>query len=390
MSWKNQLRPASFRGKPFHVPAHTASIGGRRVAVHEFPGKEKPYVEDLGRRSSEFEIEGYVLGGDYLQLKADLIDACSKVGAGELVHPYLGTLTVVCTECRHSERVDEGGVARFTLKFVDPGENRFPSVATDRTTATNTAADSLQAVSEARFAESFTVTGLPAFVSDAAETAVADLVAMLPGTTLGGAAYQEARDLADGLGELVLTPSELAPAFSSVVETAFGLETGIDSLSEAMAFGEQLSVVPASTATRVRQKANQTALTNLLSRTVVAVAARTAVATVFLDRAALELARNTFGSMIETAILSASDAGDRDAYSALRSVRAEVLKELNSRAPTLARSVSLQPAATEPALRIAYRLYGTAERADEISSRNRLRHPGFVPGGRRIEVLSDV
>jgi prophage DNA circulation protein len=157
-----------------------------------------------------------------------------------------------------------------------------------------------------------------------------------------------------------------------------------------MAFGEQLSVVPASTATRVRQKANQTALTNLLSRTVVAVAARTAVATVFLDRAALELARNTFGSMIETAILSASDAGDRDAYSALRSVRAEVLKELNSRAPTLARSVSLQPAATEPALRIAYRLYGTAERADEISSRNRLRHPGFVPGGRRIEVLSDV
>jgi len=42
-----------------------------------------------------------------------------------------------------------------------------------------------------------------------------------------------------------------------------------------------------------------------------------------------------------------------------------------------------------PAIVLAYRLYGDAERADEIVARNRVRHPGFVPGGQPLEVLSN-
>lgn len=47
MSWKNKLRPASFRGASFGVESHQTEQG-RRTQVHEYPGRDDPYVEDLG------------------------------------------------------------------------------------------------------------------------------------------------------------------------------------------------------------------------------------------------------------------------------------------------------------------------------------------------------
>ena len=44
--------------------------------------------------------------------------------------------------------------------------------------------------------------------------------------------------------------------------------------------------------------------------------------------------------------------------------------------------------ATEPSLVVAWRLYGDAGRAEEISDRNLLPYPGLVPGGVGLEVLS--
>ncbi|MGN6915071.1 DNA circularization N-terminal domain-containing protein, partial [Neisseria sp. P0013.S009] len=47
MAWKDRLRQASFKQAAFGVEAHS-SEQGRRVVVHESPGRDKPYVEDLG------------------------------------------------------------------------------------------------------------------------------------------------------------------------------------------------------------------------------------------------------------------------------------------------------------------------------------------------------
>jgi prophage DNA circulation protein len=47
---------------------------------------------------------------------------------------------------------------------------------------------------------------------------------------------------------------------------------------------------------------------------------------------------------------------------------------------------------TQPALVLAQRLYGdpasVEARAAEIVARNKVRHPGFVPGGVALQVLS--
>ena len=47
-TWEN-LRPASFRGVAFEVGSHSES-GGRRVELHEYPLRDAPYAEDLGKK----------------------------------------------------------------------------------------------------------------------------------------------------------------------------------------------------------------------------------------------------------------------------------------------------------------------------------------------------
>ena len=42
------LREASFKGAPFHVE-ETGGQFGRRTVLHEYPFRDLPYGEDLGR-----------------------------------------------------------------------------------------------------------------------------------------------------------------------------------------------------------------------------------------------------------------------------------------------------------------------------------------------------
>ena len=84
MAWRENLVPAAFRGVPFFVERHQSQAAGRRVQVHEYPGRDLPWPEDLGRRTREFEIDGYVVGDDYFAARDALLDACDRPGPGGL------------------------------------------------------------------------------------------------------------------------------------------------------------------------------------------------------------------------------------------------------------------------------------------------------------------
>ena len=98
-----------------------------------------------------------MLGQDYMTARDQLIDACAKAGAGLLIHPYLGRLTVICTGCRVSERVEEGGLARIHLSFVDSGENTYPSAANDTGRIVDLRATDALSAAETSFASTFDV-----------------------------------------------------------------------------------------------------------------------------------------------------------------------------------------------------------------------------------------
>ena len=172
MSWKDNLRPASFRGVPFKVQDHSAEIAGREIQLHEYPGRDVPYPEDMRRKSKSFTVEAYVLGADYMSARDRLIVACDGKGPGTLIHPYLGSLSVVCTGCLLRERADEGGVGRFQLTFAEGGTNQFPTSSADQSFAINQAADAAHLATREGFANEFSVgnaymeaiLGLPAMV----------------------------------------------------------------------------------------------------------------------------------------------------------------------------------------------------------------------------------
>ena len=119
MAWRDQIRrPASFRGVPFSVTDAEARIG-RRMVLHEYPQRDDPYPEDLGRRARVFVVEAQVVGEDYLTRRDALMRAIEQDGPGELIHPRHGVLKVVVLDhvsVKESHR--EGGIARFSIGKV--------------------------------------------------------------------------------------------------------------------------------------------------------------------------------------------------------------------------------------------------------------------------------
>ncbi|WP_313430917.1 DNA circularization N-terminal domain-containing protein [Pseudomonas sp.] len=124
-TWRDNLRPASFRGVPFHVDSDSMPVG-RRTQVHEYPQRNEPLVEDLGRITREIKLAAFVIGEDFMLKRDALLNALDEAGAGDLIHPWYGRLTVTATGCSVSHERREGGMARFDLVFVEEGEKGFP------------------------------------------------------------------------------------------------------------------------------------------------------------------------------------------------------------------------------------------------------------------------
>jgi DNA circularisation protein N-terminus len=120
------LRPAYFRGVRFYVE-EAGGEHGRRHADHEYAGRNRPYAEDLGRRQRTWPITGYVIGPYFRIERNALIAACEDLGVGELVHPAIGVLLVVCRRFSWSEQREARGRAVFTLEFAEAGEIQEPS-----------------------------------------------------------------------------------------------------------------------------------------------------------------------------------------------------------------------------------------------------------------------
>lgn len=100
---------------------------GRRTQVHEYPQRDKPFVEDLGRKTRIPKLAAFVVGDDCFVKRDDLLKALDQPGPGELIHPWFGRMMVTATDCDVSHDRREGGVVRFDLTFVEDGEKGFPA-----------------------------------------------------------------------------------------------------------------------------------------------------------------------------------------------------------------------------------------------------------------------
>ena len=370
MAWRDNLLPASFRGVQFRVSAHEADAAGRRIQTHEYPGRDEPYTEDLGRRARAFEIEAYIVGDDYMARRDALLEACDRAGPGELVHPYLGRRQVACERCRISERLSEGRMCRATLRFVEAGRNRFPASAAAPGAALSSAADAARAAAATQFEDAVKTDDVPSFVAAAQADAVraaADEIDTPAARTLSGLAASLARD-----------PAALAARLQSAIA-----EVEDDRLATLAASSLGLPAVPETTASRRIQAGNQAALIGLVRDLSAVRLAERAGGRTFLDRAAALSVRDSVGAALD----DRSEAADTGMFRALRTLRAAVTDRAAEAVAGLPVVIEATPGAVGPSLALAYDLYDDIDRAAEIAARNNLPRPGFVPS-RPIELLS--
>lgn len=129
--------PASFRGARFHVDT-SSKESGQRIVVHEFPKKDLPYAEGMGRRAIEFSVRGYCIAypvahpsielynPDYRKARDRLLTALETGGDGVLQLPFVPPMSVVCPRFRMTEEDKLGGFCVFDMQFVEFGRRSVP------------------------------------------------------------------------------------------------------------------------------------------------------------------------------------------------------------------------------------------------------------------------
>lgn len=440
MSWMDNLQDASFRGVPFKVDQDEATLG-RRVQVHEYPNRDKPWAEDLGRATRRFSVQAYLIGDDFFTQRNRLIEEIEKPGSGTLVHPYYGEMTVTVTdEVRVSHTRDEGRMCRVSFSFVEAGELSFPAagLATSVKLATSGAlvGDALASV----FGE-FTLDGLPDFTQDGLLSRAAEMMDSVTnafqyvdsGITAASRILQTnvALLLRGELGVLLALPlpagavqfvtslqnmwragEKLAGDTADLVSVIKGLAHA--SVSSDLAVRGVWKTDSATTQAQITRQnsiaqtirisaiaAAATAVT-LLPKTLRTTASSRSVSSTpqvqhpavseLLPEAAgvtrstdagalpawedLAEVRDTLNAAIDLELTRVSD----DAlFLALRQLRTDLNSDISARLEQLSRTIERTPPEVLPALVLAADWFDSAARESDITVRNGIHHPGFVP-----------
>jgi prophage DNA circulation protein len=405
MTWREDLRRvsidgkqlvgASFRGVPFLVESSERS-GGRRVQVHEFPLRDDPFAEDLGRKARTFRIDGYVIGDDYLTKRDALQVALEDVaGPGELVDPFHGVKRAMCVGLTVRSTRAEGGIAMFAIEFTEtPAQAPVPVEVVDGAEQVADHADVAITATSAELVEQYSVTGLPAFAIESAETAMTLLAEAME--RLLAPAVTTAQELASLTGRVALLTAQVSSLVRAPGEIVGEIQAVITGLSDTIeaAPGAVLEAllevydvplgapVVATTATRERELANQIALVAGLRRVMAIEAARLAPLVPYVSIEEATVARDRVAAQLEEQAAGAEDT----AYPALVNLRSGVLRAVPGDT-AFARIVTVTRNVATPSLLLAYQLYGSVELELDIVERNNVRHPGFLAG--ELQVLSE-
>lgn len=424
MSWRDRYQPASFKGVPFEA-MEDSQPAGPRTQVHEYPQRDKPMVEPLGRRTNEIKIQAFVAGDDCLEKRDALLDAIWEPGSGELIHPWLGSLIVSVTDCSYRHSRLEKGVVRFEITFVEgESEPDYPVADQDSASLLNDAAADMKLSAIDRFTralESLDMSQLPLDAILQPINQVVDVLQDVYGTVTG------VTDTAEGLiNQVIAGPEAFAHALFGAVGDVRAVFDGFygraKSAGSLLGLSGRLAAVAGLSHTQLpvgnRNRAFVSAVRGL-AQDVIAVDAVRGVSVLPIDGGVKTqtdamplsvLAKNTLqvGMNNTDQVVSAglgdlgvdppvaddvlalrtqmadsfwalADGSPPDHYERIATARVVSAKHLMRVATQGVRLTHFDNAAVTPALVLAYRRYGDATTAADIIARNEIKHPGFVP-----------
>ena len=149
--WAASLQLATYNGIPFNTDGTTYTTG-RRVAVHSYPFRDNPWVEDLGLATRSVQFTGFLVGDDVYSQRDSLKRACETGGQGTLIHPSMGTIQASLVQASFGETADKGRMVEVQFQFVvTDTKPRWPDSQVDTQAATQNAASALNSASSGDF-----------------------------------------------------------------------------------------------------------------------------------------------------------------------------------------------------------------------------------------------
>ncbi len=413
-----QLQPASFRGVPFEVEASGITVG-RRTVVHEYPQRDRPYVEDMGRATRNITLQCFVVGSDYLEQAQALMHELEEPGPGTLIHPWLGEMEVTITSVSELQ-FDQGlGVASVTITATEAGDLELPAVTADEDTEALEAADAVEKSAVDKFCEDFDLSTINDWIDSALEGSLLDALNFVSAGDLGKLFdYAEGvANLADKAMALLSTDPKI---FATRLAGTLGLSRWATTVSAWRGVAKSLKNLcrhdklkartkayaarkgePMSDVTRQvmkSQAAIETLVRQLLIAQMVGVSTLVATSKDVSSPDGEEDTRTTTRSYDEIVELRDElcqvlddellmEEND-EMYQVLDEARTAIFDVLTHKADALQHVVIVKPDDVFPAVVLAYDYHDDADRDLEIARRNGVEHEGFCPAS-ELRVLSE-
>ena len=403
MNWRDRLLPASFRGVGCWVDQAKTPVG-HKGRLHEYPQRDQPFFEGLGQQAKIHDLTAFIVGADCLEQRDKLLKALEQ-GSGELVHPWLGRMQVKVGECDMTQTRQDGGLVTFALKFYPDQPLQFPTATVSTQKLLLSSADTLLGSAVARFEQAMTLI-------KAARIGIANLRNSLTGV------YEVIQEQLKPLIEEYRQISELVKAVKElpkeVVAEFKGLLGDIRELKDFAREGYRGVIANVSQQIEAIRKADAPKLTTGKDTTAAAQAMADLVQDTLLVKVAqwvasmpvastpvkltsqpsldhqtlqpvtrqevpvtddLQLLQKELNEAIQLALNKASPAH----YQAINDLKQKLNAHLKAVASSGVRLVSKSFQESLPAVVVAYRQFADATRVTEVTQRNGVAHPLFLP-----------
>lgn len=403
------LRQASFNGINFSLVSSDLTFG-RRTVLHEYPQRNMPYVEDLGRVARRISVTALIAGDDcnsrvkrILSAFEQLPDEDLSAKQYKLVHPWLGSIYVIPLDTPKVSWSTAYNSATLELNFLEAGEKQNPTFAVSWANKVLEKADALY--------ESIFGDFDPQEYLDYAQDIVDGVNGAI--SALADTKFAKTFNLAEGLTDLATNIKSNFSDISSIKTSVLsnlgitGFKTSLrnwredtKSITSATTTSELSSSTKAVSASynTTKEKAvteGTAAYEQAFRLTLIgnALGASTFVDSAYdidsdeevnisTDEQILELRNNTLDMLEREMLLQGID--NSDLYETLSDAYAAVYFGLTAKLTGSGKTKTVELRTSKPLLVATYEQTGSISNIDQIAKRNKVNNPLFTPVGQLI------
>lgn len=396
-AWIEKYQQASFRGVEFFIESANNGFG-RRIVTHEFPKRDNPRNEDLGRKAREFSFDAYVIGDDYFQHRNDLIKALETPGPGQLVHPYLGVFSVVCQSSRSTETNAEGRVCRFDLQFIEDIAEQLTVKVINAKNDNYQKRQSFKEMVNDEFASTFNLIDDALSDVNAVVKAVDDVAYLLIASKKVVSAVPAFKNILNNLRgkiiQIVFDSIDLANELSSAI--LFGSdfqssEFSVDATSARSQFNEYQNAIDSIKTTQADlspDAPNYQIYDLTLKHCLVGMSGLVSIMD-FDSKQDAEEIRSTLFLLLDELLFGGSITDDL--FASINDMKASINIDFDKRIESLGELFEYN--ITDQSiniLAITHSIYGDLEKEEDILNRNKIQNPFFVTGPEPLQVVINV